>query len=70
MHLGAALGVSVTAVYGPTDERITGPRGARHTVVAHQVWCRPCHLHECPYNHECMQGVGVDRVLGAVRRSL
>lgn len=70
MHLGAALGVSVTAVYGPTDERITGPRGDQHTIVAHQVWCRPCHLRECPYDHECMKGVGVDMVLDAVRRTL
>jgi heptosyltransferase-2 len=26
LHLAAALGVSVTAVYGPTDERVTAPR--------------------------------------------
>ena len=25
LHLAAALGVSVTAVYGPTDERLTAP---------------------------------------------
>lgn len=70
MHLGAALGVSVTAVFGPTDERLTGPRGDRHTVLAHQVWCRPCMLRECPYDHECMKGVGVDMVVDAVRRTL
>jgi heptosyltransferase II len=27
MHVAAALGVRVTAVFGPTDERVTGPRG-------------------------------------------
>ena len=27
MHLAAALGVRVTAVFGPTNERETGPRG-------------------------------------------
>jgi len=27
MHFAAALGVRVTAVFGPTDERVTGPRG-------------------------------------------
>src|SRR5262249_22429555 len=27
MHLAAAVGVRVTAVFGPTDERATGPRG-------------------------------------------
>ena len=69
MHLGAAVGVSVAAIYGPTDERITGPRGERHRVLAHQVWCRPCNLRECPYDHECMRGVGVERVLDAVRQT-
>ena len=27
LHLGAALGLPVTAIFGPTDERRTGPRG-------------------------------------------
>ena len=29
LHLAAALGVSVTAVFGPTDERLTRPDGSR-----------------------------------------
>jgi heptosyltransferase II len=29
MHLAAAVGVSVTAVFGPTDERTTGPLPVR-----------------------------------------
>ena len=33
-HLAAALGVSVTAVFGPTDERVTGPRGEVHLKAA------------------------------------
>ena len=50
LHLAAALGVSVTAVFGPTDERLTAPRRrdaspeprARVAVLTHPVWCRPC----------------------------
>jgi len=34
MHLGAALGVPVTAVFGPTDERLTGPRPLAREVDA------------------------------------
>ena len=53
MHLAAALGTPVTAMFGPTDERITAPRPARPSrsaavVLTHPVWCRPCMLRECP----------------------
>ena len=72
MHLGAALGVPVTALFGPTDERLVGPRSARGSrpsvVLTHQVWCRPCWLRECPLDHGCMRGIRVDEVFEAARR--
>jgi heptosyltransferase-2 len=70
MHLGAAIGVRVTAVFGPTDERLTRPAGDGHAVLTTSVWCRPCMMRECPIDHRCMRGVGVDRVVGAVRQML
>lgn len=70
MHLGAAAGVSVTAVFGPTDETATRPLGATHAVLTHPVWCRPCMLRECPIDHRCMRGVGVAAVLASARRTL
>jgi lipopolysaccharide heptosyltransferase II len=71
MHLGAAVGVPVTAVFGPTDERLTAPRsGSAHAVLTHTVWCRPCMLRECPLDHQCMRGVSVDAVANATRRML
>jgi heptosyltransferase-2 len=78
MHLGAALGVRVTAMFGPTDERVTGPRGEvrplqrdrDHAVLTYPVWCRPCLLRECPLDHRCMRGIGVDAVLAEAQRTL
>jgi len=83
MHLGAALGVRVTAIFGPTDERVTGPRGEvrlgaegapaavrDHAVLTYPVWCRPCLLRECPLDHRCMRGVGADAVLAEAQRTL
>lgn len=70
MHLGAAAGVSVTAVFGPTDDTATRPPGDAHTVLTHPVWCRPCMLRECPIDHRCMRGVGVAAVLASARRTL
>ena len=72
MHLGAALGVPVTAIFGPTDERIVAPRPDPHArpsrVLTHDVWCRPCWLRECPLDHACMRGIGVEQVVDAARR--
>lgn len=70
MHLGAAAGVSVTAVFGPTDETATRPLGDAHAVITQPVWCRPCMLRECPIDHRCMRGVGVAAVLASARRTL
>jgi heptosyltransferase-2 len=69
MHLGAAVGTSVTAVFGPTDERATRPLGDAHHLVTHPVWCRPCMLRECPLDHQCMRGVDAARVVELVRAS-
>ena len=71
MHFGAALGVNVTAIFGPTDETATRPlgrAGAREPVIiTRNVWCRPCLLRECPLTHRCMCGVSVEAVAAAVR---
>ena len=69
MHLAAAAGVPVTAIFGPTDERATAPLGD-HDVIIHQVFCRPCMLRDCPIDHRCMRGIGVDVVFDAVTRRL
>jgi heptosyltransferase-2 len=70
MHLAVALGVHVTAVYGPTDEQMTRPLGDGHAVLTNAVWCRPCWLRECPIDHRCMRGIPADRVGAAVRQML
>lgn len=70
MHLAAALGVNVAAVFGPTDDRLTSPRGSgsNTTILSNDTWCRPCGLRECPLDHACMRGVPAADVLGATRR--
>ena len=70
MHLAAAVGVSVTAVFGPTDERATRPLGSAHAVITRDVWCRPCMLRECPLDHRCMTGIEPAQVYAAARRTL
>ncbi len=69
MHLAAALGVTVTAIFGPTDERCTAPVGS-HTVLTRDVWCRPCFFRECPIDHRCMTRISEDEVYDAVLERL
>ncbi len=70
MHVAAALGVPVVAVFGPTDSRETGPVGDAHRIVREPVHCSPCKLRECPIDHRCMTRIGVDRVIAEAQGML
>jgi heptosyltransferase-2 len=76
LHLAAAIGVPVTAIYGPTSERFSLPlspsEAARDRVhaVFHPVFCRPCWLRDCPIDHRCMKGIPPERVFESVGRHL
>jgi heptosyltransferase-2 len=69
-HVGAALGISVTAMFGPFPENENRPIGRpAPAILTNEVWCRPCLLRECPLDHRCLRGISVDTVLAAARRS-
>ena len=76
LHLAAALGIPVTAIYGPTDERYSLPltsSGSAHdrvSAIFHPVFCRPCGLRDCPIDHRCMKGIATERVFDSVRQQL
>lgn len=60
-HLAAALGVRVVTLFGPTDPRLSAPRG-RTTVLTHPVPCAPCFYRACPIEHPCLDGISPERV--------
>jgi heptosyltransferase-2 len=62
MHVAAALGTPVVAVFGPTDWRETAPVARRSRVVREPVDCAPCKLRECPIDHRCMLRIPPERV--------
>lgn len=74
MHVAAAAGLPVTAVFGASDERGTAPlpcsvrAASPHEILTCPAWCRPCMLRECPIDHRCMRGVEPARVADAVER--
>jgi heptosyltransferase-2 len=69
MHMAAALGTPVVAIFGPTREYETAPltrTGKTAEVLTHAVSCRPCMLRDCPIDHRCMTGVAPERVYASV----
>jgi heptosyltransferase-2 len=62
MHVAAALGTPLVAVFGPTDWRETAPVGETSRLVRAAAGCAPCLLRECPIDHHCMTRVDTDRV--------
>lgn len=70
MHIAAAFGVPVVAVFGPTDSRTTAPFGSGHLIVRQPAECSPCLLRECPIDHRCMTRVTVDHVYEAAAKQL
>lgn len=71
MHVAAAVGVPVAAIFGPTDERATAPlphpSGRAVALVTGYAECRPCHLRDCPIDHRCMTSISVSDVASRMR---
>ncbi len=57
MHVAAAVGLPVVAVFGPTDPHGTAPVTPRLTIVQQKPYCSPCFLRRCPTDHRCMTAV-------------
>jgi len=57
MHVAAAVGLPVVAVFGPTDPDGTAPVTPRATIVQQKPHCSPCFLRRCPIDHRCMLAV-------------
>lgn len=70
MHVAAAVGTPVVALFGSTDPLITGPRGDGHVVVRKDVPCSPCLKRICPTDHRCMDLITVDEVEEIVANKL
>jgi heptosyltransferase-2 len=70
MHVAAALGLPLVAIFGSTNERATGPVSLRARIIKHPVECSPCGLRECPIDFRCMNGISVDEVYTAALESV
>ena len=68
MHIAAALGVPVYAIFGPTDPLRTGPYGKEHTIIRGDVSCAPCLKRKCN-DMKCMKNISAEQVRGIINLS-
>jgi len=72
MHIAAAVGTQVVGIFGPTDDKRTGPIGLNHKILRSPSCKGGCYSLQYPRGHEacnvqhCMRGVSVDSVLNAI----
>ena len=72
LHLASAAGADNIALFGPTSQSITGPRGkGRSIVIQHDVGCEtPCYEPECGKGYECMRAITVEEVYESASKML
>jgi ADP-heptose:LPS heptosyltransferase len=71
MHIAAAVGTRVVAVFGPTDPNLQGPVGDGHVVIRNEALaCLGCNLTRCPIGHPCMEHLAPESVLREAGRLL
>ena len=69
-HLAAAVGVATVTLFGPTDRRLTAPRGRDSRTLDRGAPCAPCFLPRCPIDHVCLIRIEPDEVLHEVRQAV
>ena len=73
MHIAAAMGTPVVALFGPSGETEWAPWGVAHRIVTSAAHpCRPCGIDGCGGGKisECLTTLPVDRVYAAINELL
>jgi len=67
MHVAAAAGTYVVAIYGSSSPAFTPPLTARRTIHSLGLSCSPCFERECPLGHlRCLRDISVRDVLASL----
>lgn len=69
MHVSAALGRPLVAIYGSSDPNYTPPLGTRAEILYLGLSCSPCFERECPLGHlRCLYDITPEQALAALNR--
>jgi lipopolysaccharide heptosyltransferase II len=69
MHIAAAVGIPVLAIFGPTNPLLQGPVSSHSVVVRNEdLDCLACNLTECPIGNPCMEKLSVDYVYRVIKK--
>lgn len=69
MHIAAALGKPIVAVYGSTDPSFTPPLAEQVKIVRLGLDCSPCFKRECPLQHlNCLKQLQPAQVMSALEQ--
>lgn len=69
MHIAAAVGCSVVAVYGSTSPKYTPPLADAVEIVHTDISCRPCFKRTCEFSHmKCLTELLPQQVLNSIQK--
>ena len=67
MHIAAAIGRPLVALYGSTSPAVTPPLGKAVRILERDLSCRPCFKRECPLGHlDCLNLIAASEVADAI----
>jgi heptosyltransferase-3 len=72
MHIAAAVGTPVVALFGPSGEAQWGPWGEQHTVLTKKMRCNTCPKEICDGIEvkRCMEAITEEEVISAIAVTL